>query len=298
MNLTSFAYVQAIVQYGTISKAAEMLYISQPALSQSLSKLEKDLGVKLFIRRGNRMMLTEAGAAFVEEGNAIIQAEGRLMERLKYISGGNKEIVRLGVSRFYGRLPIILESFIRNHPGVQFEITEGLTMELEKLFAAGELDLCMIPSSSFVEKYNHKPLFEEELLIAIPPASIFNQYAVEIDNMAYMDLSCLQNAPFISLTSNQRVYGLGLEFCREAGFNPNILCTVFGYDTLLTLVSMGLGVGFVSSLQKNTLMSMPNPPNCYHIKTELPVNRKYVLLLHESLSKRAQALADSITGLE
>ena len=47
---------------------------------------------------------------------------------------------RLGISRFYGSLPIILETFIRNHPGVQFEITEGLTMELERLFADGDLE--------------------------------------------------------------------------------------------------------------------------------------------------------------
>lgn len=298
MNLTSFEYVRSIARYGTISKAAEMLYISQPALSQSLAKLESDLGVKLFQRHGNRMILTEAGAAFVEEGKTITQANSRLMERIKYISEGKKETIRLGVSRFYGRLPVILESFIRNHPGVQFEITEGLTMELERLFADGGLDLCIIPSSPFTEKFKPRALFEEELLIAVPPVSNLNQYAEEIDGLSYMDLSHLKDSPFVSLTSNQRVYGLGFEFCKEAGFKPNVQCTVFGYDTLLMLVSMGLGVGFVSSLQKKTLLSMTDPPKCYHIKTDLPVHRSYILLTHSSVESRATELADSIVDLE
>lgn len=298
MNLTSFEYVRSIARYGTISKAAEMLYISQPALSQSLAKLESDLGVKLFERHGNRMILTEAGAAFVEEGKTITQASGRLMERIKYISEGKKETIRLGVSRFYGRLPIILETFIRNHPGVQFEITEGLTMELERLFADGGLDLCIIPSSNFTDKYQARVLFTEELLIAVPPLSNLNQFAEEKNEMLYMDLSKLKDSPFVSLTSNQRVYDLGFKFCSEAGFKPNVLCTVFGYDTLLMLVSMGLGVGFVSSLQKNTLLSMQDPPKCYHIKTDLPVHRNYVLLTHDSLGTRATDLAESIVDLE
>ncbi len=298
MNITSFEYMRAIVKYGTLSKAAEMLYISQPALSQSLSKLEKELGVRLFDRQGNRMVLTEAGAAFIDEGKNITQSTQRLMERLKYISEGKKELIRLGVSRFYGRFPLTLESFMRDHPGVQFEITEGLTLELEKLFAAGELDLCIIPSSPFTGKYHFKELFREELLIAVPPESLYTQYAERVGEDLYLDPSCLKDAPFVSLTSNQRVYGLGFEFCRRAGFEPNILCSVFGYDTLLKLVSMGLGVGFVSSLQNKTLLSMDKPPKCYHIKTDLPVNRNYVLLTKDSSGGLITELADLISELE
>ena len=298
MNILSFDYVKTIAKYGTISKAAEMLFISQPALSQSLNKLEKNLGVKLFIRQGNRMILTDAGAAFVEEGTSILQINERLKERLDFISSGKKEIVRLGLSRFYNKLPAILQDFVTNHPGVQFEITEGMTLDLETLFSKGELDLCIIPSSNFSSLHKHRTLFKEEILLVIPPNSSLNQYAIKNGDLPCYNLKYLKDSPFVSLTSNQRVYNLGIELCEKAGFKPQILCTVFGYDTLLMLVSMGLGVGFVSSLQKETLLRMPNPPKCYHILSDQPVTREYVLLINDNISNLASELADIIVALE
>lgn len=298
MNIVYFDYVNAIAKYGTISKAAEMLFISQPALSQGLRKLERDLGTKLFIRQGNRMILTESGTAFIEEGSLILRAYARLEERISHISAGKEEIIRLGVSRFYGRLPHIIHDFINKHPEVQLEISEGLTLELESLFIDGALDLCIIPASPFTSRYENKTLFDEELLIAVPPGSCLNQYSEEREGLPCLDLKYLNNTPFVSLTSNQRIYDMCLDLCEEAGFKPNILCTVFSYDTLLMLVSLGLGAGFVSSLQTAALSSMSDPPKCYHIITNRSVNRSYVLLLKEPPGKLAGELADSITALK
>lgn len=294
MNISSFEYVRAISKYGSISKAAESLFITQPALSQSLSKLEKELGTKLFVRHGNKMFLTDTGAAFLEEGNTILLANRRLLERIEYISKGRKETIRLGLSRFALGLPSLLEEFVREHPGAQFEITEGLTLELEEKFENGDLDLCIIPSSQFSSKYNPKPLFTEEILLAIPPNSALNQYAEENEGDYYYDLSYLNHASFVSLTSNQRIYELGMDFCEAAGFKPNILCTVFGYDTLLMLVSIGLGVGFFSSLQINTIKTMNNPPKCYHLITDKSVSRDYVLIAKKTLGVLAKELSESI----
>lgn len=294
MNIASFEYVKAISKCGSISKAAESLFITQPALSQSLSKLENELGTKLFVRHGNKMFLTETGAAFLEEGNTILQANSRLLERIDYITKGRKETIRLGLSRFTVGLPSLLEEFVREHPGAQFEITEGLTLELEEKFENGGLDLCIIPSSDFSSKYDHKPLFTEEILLAIPPNSALNQYAEENEGDYYYDLAYLKNASFVSLTSNQRIYDMGIEFCEAAGFTPNILCTVFGYDTLLMLVSIGLGVGFFSSLQYNTIKKMNNPPEYYHLITDRSASRDYVLITKKTLGSLAKELSESI----
>ena len=109
MDIKAFEYVNAIVEYGSISKAAETLYISQPALSQYLKNLESELGTKLFIRDGTRLILTAAGETFIKSGNVILRSYKTMCSQIS--DSKEKKIIniRIGMSPFYAKfyMPMI-----------------------------------------------------------------------------------------------------------------------------------------------------------------------------------------------
>ena len=84
MDFKALEYICAISEAQTISQAAKNLFISQPALSQYLSKVEQELGTPLFVRTGSTMTLTSAGAIVVREGRALLTARKELMGPVSY----------------------------------------------------------------------------------------------------------------------------------------------------------------------------------------------------------------------
>ncbi|HHY70564.1 MAG TPA: LysR family transcriptional regulator [Thermoanaerobacterales bacterium] len=85
MNLRNIEYVLSIAETGSFSKSAKHLYISQPALSQAILRLEDDLGVKLFIRRDNETALTRAGELFVKDAKKILMISNQIKKKMEDI---------------------------------------------------------------------------------------------------------------------------------------------------------------------------------------------------------------------
>ena len=83
MQLRDIQYVIAAAEAGSFSKAALVVHVSQPALSQMIQRLEDELGVKLFIRKSNKVILTEEGAIFCEEGREILNRSQHLISRMR-----------------------------------------------------------------------------------------------------------------------------------------------------------------------------------------------------------------------
>lgn len=83
MQLRDIVYVLAVADEGNFSKAALKVHVSQPALSQLIQRLEDELGVKLFIRKSNRVILTNAGKIFYEDGKEILKRSDKLIEKMR-----------------------------------------------------------------------------------------------------------------------------------------------------------------------------------------------------------------------
>ena len=82
MQLTNIRYVIAIAKEGSFTKAAESLYISQPALSQAIRRLEQEMKISIFIREKNKVSLTPAGEVLVEEGQKMLESERNIRHRI------------------------------------------------------------------------------------------------------------------------------------------------------------------------------------------------------------------------
>jgi len=278
MDLRAIKYVSAIVQYGSVSRAAEELYISQSALSQYIRKVEADLGVALFIRSGNRLSLTRAGEIFLHEGNAIQQMFVQMCHHVVDAANSEEKIVRMGISQFYSKyyLPRLIPALSEKHPEIHLQITEEISSVLEDLVISGILDFCAVPMNTANENLEYKVIRMEEVFLAIPKDDPINAAAQPGPDIPYMDLSLLKGHPFVMMKAIQKFAKMGDALCEAAGFVPNVICELMSWDAINRLIGCGLGVGFVPGIVMNTL-SPSHAPNYYRIVSPSSSARPYAV---------------------
>ena len=146
MEYRDFEYVLTIYQEKSLSKAAEKLYITQPALSIFLTRLETQLQTRLFERTKRGLVPTYAGQKYIEFARQSIALGRSFDQELCEIQAERKGILRLGTSPHIGSivLPEVLFSFQNRYPNIQLAITEGTSLTLEMLIDNNELDLALM----------------------------------------------------------------------------------------------------------------------------------------------------------
>lgn len=266
LHLKAIEYFIAIVDSGSFTAAAERLYISQPALSQHIKKLESKLGAELFDRSKHSAELTAAGRLFLQEGTQLLQNYTQLLHKISLLSKPDKEVVRFGMSPFYCRyfLSALVYNLIKEYPSLEYETLEDFSHKIELSLIKGDLDFCFVsryPESSLL---TYETVFKDPVLLAVPPNSPINNLAVSINGLPSIDLKEIKDEPFIALSPNQKMAIFSQTLFKQIGFTPNVLCEIKNLDALNMLVSTGMGVGLVSSLLINRLEKSIRP-RYYHL---------------------------------
>ncbi|GJM80786.1 hypothetical protein HMSSN139_32820 [Paenibacillus sp. HMSSN-139] len=147
MELRQLQYTLQIAEEKNFSRAADKLHIAQPSLSQQLSKLEQELGVKLFQRNTSTVELTYAGASFIAHAQKIMDAVAQLRQEMDDISQLRAGRVVVGSMPITGShlLPYVLPAFKESYPDIQVTLLEDTSLNLEKLTAGGGTDLSLLP---------------------------------------------------------------------------------------------------------------------------------------------------------
>lgn len=263
MQLRDIHYTVTVAEELSFSKAARKLFISQPALSQCIRKLETELGTPLFIRENSTVRLTDAGELFVKEGSEILRLSERLKQR---IADTGEEQIRLGISPFYSKLylPRIVPAFNRLYPRVTLDITELHSSALEQLVLEDKVDIVMIPLPLPDLGLEYKPIYQEQILFAMPKEHELNRSLTPSlsGGMPLLDLRLARNEPFIFLKKEQKFTSMGYRLCREAGFAPNIVFETMNWDTVDALVANGMGVGFVPEILAGSAAHAVKPTYC------------------------------------
>lgn len=247
IDFKALEYISAISEAKTISQAAKNLFVSQPALSQQLAKIEKELGMRIFERTGGTMTLTSAGEILVRNGRLLLMAREEMLGQIASLSGEQVETLRFGVSPFYSKyyLPILLPYYQANCPNIQLNIIERPSTELEQNVLNGDLDLCFIPAEPMREGLNYHPIYMEEIMIAVPPAHPINACAISSADIPYMNLSLLQNEPFVSLVPTLKFSKMSRRILNHFSITPKVIYESTNWDTVCMLVAQGIGVGFL-----------------------------------------------------
>ena len=250
MEFKALEYICAVHEAKTISQAAKNLFISQPALSQYLSKVEESLGTQIFTRRGNSLFLTSAGEILVKQGQALLKEREDMLRLVDSLSRKDTEVIRFGLSPFYSKyyLPLLLSHYREHYPNVQLDIVEMNSTDLEQQVLDGALNLCFIPADPMRDGLVYQPIYMEQIMIAVPPNHPVNDQAVPASGIPYLDVRLLKDEPFVELVSSLKFAKMSQQIQRHFGFSPKVTLRTTNWDTVCMLVAQGIGVGFLPEL--------------------------------------------------
>ena len=146
MTLDQLRYFRAVCKYDGVSRAAEMLNISQPSISNAIASLEKEFGIDLFTRQRKRLLLTEEGRILFDLADKLLLQSDDTVRVMRELSNNNK-VLRLGVPPMIGSLvlPILYSEHFKLYPQLKVRIVEDDSSGLKQLLAENQIDMAFLP---------------------------------------------------------------------------------------------------------------------------------------------------------
>ena len=255
-------YIYQVYQDGSFSVAADHLYMSQPALSIAVRRVEEAIGAEIFDRSRRPVALTEAGQAYIDTLHYIRYLEEDLAHRIKDLRDLQTGTLRLGGTHFLNCyiLAPILSEFSRQYPGIRLELFEDSALKLQGYLQRRDLDLTLSCAPEIVEQFEHRPAFYDHVLLAVPRDVPLPQ---ELDALAltaddimkrrHLEADCpradllhFRDVEFILLRQGNNLYDRGQKMFAEAGFKPKIKMTISQMVTSYRLADNALGAAFIS----------------------------------------------------
>ncbi len=232
---------RTVAQQLSFRKAAEHLFISQPAVTLQIKALEEDLGVRLFDRAGNRISLTAQGTCLLRYAKRMAALVAKAEQELAKGEGQLSGELALGVSSTIAQyvLPRLIGAFLLENPRVRLTLQSGNTEHIVRLLLDGHIALGLIEGPARHREVRTEPFMEDELVLIAP---------------GYSEMHRLTREQLRSTTLLIREQGSGSRRVVEmalgrAGIKTKNFATVMNLDSseaIKSAVEAGLGVGFVS----------------------------------------------------
>ncbi|WP_258575008.1 LysR substrate-binding domain-containing protein [Streptomyces shenzhenensis] len=257
MELRQIRYFLALAEECHFGRAAARLHVAQPALSQQIKQLEKDLGIALFVRSTRHVALTEAGRELVEHARLLAAEEERARRHMTELATGRAGRVSIGFigTATYDLLPRVARTVRARLPGITMDLRgELLTPDLVEGLSAGTYDLAVLRGTAGHEDIR-TTLLRSESLVAVLPSHH------PLADRRSISLQALAGEPFVIHPARSAMYDRVLAACRRAGFQPSSLMEVGETATLVVFVAAGHGVALVpASAQSLSLGSVAYVP--------------------------------------
>lgn len=263
----SMDYIYEVYRERSFTSAAKNLYISQPALSAAVKKVEAKVGAELFDRNSSPIALTDAGRAYIEAAERIYAVQKDFVRELGDLENSRVGKLTVSAATLISSLilPRIIMHFSRQYPGVQIEMTEGPSSELHDKLLGGEIELLLDYMFNDTD-YTAYPLIEEHLLLAVPASCELNARFVHAQLTAAdvradrhlladcptVELAPFAQEPFLLLKKGNDMHERSLQLFSSMQFTPR---RVFHLDQLMTCyhgVKAGMGVTFITDTVPKT----------------------------------------------
>ena len=252
MTSRELLYVKTIADEGSITRAAQKLYLTQPSLSHCVSSIEKQLGTRLFRRTSGGLALTYAGERYYRMACEVLRVyaafESEISEESELLRGR----IMMGVTNYLAAdlLPRVLPRFHREYPGIELRIAEETTGELERSLLRGKLDFAIMHTgagdgASEDPGLTHEVLSRDPFLIAAPPDTPYAAVPRGDQPFAELDPACLCGEPFLMVSKGQRIRHVADRVLAQAGVTPQVVFESRNYETLRRLAAQGMGYAFV-----------------------------------------------------
>ncbi len=247
MDLRELEYVAAIAEAGSISRAAERLYMAQSSLSQFLARYEAELGARLFTRTGGGVRLTGAGEVFLRSAKDILRQYQQVKAELKEADLSHSGVIHFGISSFRGGalIPPVLMRFRTEYPLVDVVIHEHNTNVLNRKTASGELDLALVALRPDETPEDTEAVLQDEVCLVVNRAHPMMEY-VHFDSSFRPWAELRDAARFELLLSNPSTVlgGLAEQEFEKLGLTPRAVNRDLTAAFAMEMACQGLGLAF------------------------------------------------------
>jgi len=255
-------YVYEVYKAKSFSKAAENMYLSQPSLSLTIKKVEKNIGAQLFDRSTTPIQMTECGMEYIRYIEKIMELEESFETYLSDMNTLRAGSIAIGAGSFFASyiLPPVITKFKSKFPKVAVRMIEAGTSSLEKQLYAGQLDL-IIDNYNFNEDIYRKHYFySEHMILAVPEKLPHNQKAKKYrlssadiiqgrhlePNVPAVPLGLFEHAPFILLRQGNDTRERADSILKENQIKPRLILELDQLATAYHVACQGMGATLIS----------------------------------------------------
>lgn len=229
-NLDVFTIV---VEQQSLNKASQLLNISQPALSRKIMRLEEELGVELFYRKGKRLELTRAGHMCYEYAKEQLSRERIFFKELQAFKTDERPLsltIGASLTTLQSTLPDLVTIYTREYPNTDIKAVTGKTHEIVPLVKERKVDIGLVASKIEHPGLTCLPLFDDHLCLVLPTD-------LPHADKAQWDISDLDHLPMILFSRGTWYRILMDELFQRYGIHPDVKMEIDSFEAIIRLVS-------------------------------------------------------------
>ncbi|MFJ6634603.1 LysR substrate-binding domain-containing protein [Streptomyces sp. NPDC091376] len=234
------AYFAGVARHEHVTRAAQELAVPQSTLSRAMVRLEQDLGVALFTRKGRTVSLTAAGRTFLTSVERALAEVERAAESVRADADPSAGRVAFGFLHTMGSetVPELIRAFRVDHPRIRFTLVQNYGEAMIERLRAGELDLCLTSPVPDAPDLVARRLDEQRLRLVVPDDH-------RLATRKRVRLAEAADETFVTLEPGYGLRRITDALCAEAGFSPRVAFEGEEAETLRGLVAAGLGVALL-----------------------------------------------------
>lgn len=286
MSRSDLEKIIAIAEEGSMAKASQKLYITQPALSKCLTKVEESLGESLFVRRPNGLTLTYAGECLVKKAYQIMKLYDEVEMEFCELNQMRKGVLKLGSAERIGALvlPNLLKRFKECYPNIKIDIVEENSMVLEEKLLIGALDIAILCLPLKNSNVNYRVFYEEPLYAALPSNHPLNKYGYkkEGEDRPFIDLEKLRGSEFILTKDFKKTRMAADQILKHLDHDYTIEVESQNIETVIRLVGSGLGVSLIPEIYTKVYKT-GDKINYYKIEEKYQATWQWAVIYGDSI---------------
>ena len=303
-------YVYEVYKEGSFSKAAKNLYISQPALSAYIKKIEKELGVPLFDRSMAPIHLTEPGEMYIQAVLQVKAIQNNLEQYFQDITNLRTGKISIGGTNFFCScvLPDIIVQFKKQYPGINIDLFEVNSSNIQEELMKETIDLAIECCHLDTKLFENHIIGKENIILAVPRNyrinDELNDYRLSFQdivenkhlssNFPSIQLNKFANEPFVMLRKGNDMYTRSMKMCQKAGFVPKAVMYLDQLMTSYHIACKGMGIAFIRDSLVNYMNF--NQDICFYKLADELSSRELVLIRKKNryLSRSVDVFINSV----
>lgn len=231
MDLNKLYYFYITAKYQNVTRAAEELYISQPALTKNIKILESEIGLPLFYKKGKHIYLTECGEYLKEQADRVFSIIDSVTDELQRKKEGARNTIKLNVLAASTVVSDAVCEYTKKNKSVIVQIIQNTEVDCDISVTTNSVNFSNLPP------FQKRCIIEEKIYLAVP-------HTQEYKNKTSIDLKEVKDKGFVNLSGSRLFRVVCDKFCESVGFKQHVIFESDSPATVKNIIKAGAGIGF------------------------------------------------------